>query len=86
MAAANASDDIYWYESDLVGINEGDDNVLSTRDLGATIIRGPLKLPPGTDFRLFDICGRTALPERISPGIYFIESRGVVWQKIIKIQ
>lgn len=52
----------------------------------ATIINGPIKLPNGKSFKVFDITGRVVLPDRIQPGIYFIEIDGEIVNKVIKIK
>jgi hypothetical protein len=86
LAAATNSNAIYWYENDLVGINENRRATLEQPHLGATVIRGPIVLPPGIDFSIFDISGRQVKTNELAPGIYFIQKEGVVCQKIIKIQ
>jgi len=86
LAAATNSNAIYWYENDLVGINENRRISFDDRRLGATIIRGPIVLPPGTDCCVFDISGRKVETNGLSPGIYFVQKEGTVCQKIVKIQ
>jgi len=86
LAAANASDDIYWYENDLVGINENGGIFHTSPQLSATIVRGPIRLPDGNNFCILDISGRKVAPDEIGPGIYFIQNGGTVCQKIVKIQ
>jgi len=54
--------------------------------LSATIFRGPLQLPEGKKCKVFDITGRAVEPDRIQPGIYFIEVDGVVTKKVVKIR
>jgi len=54
--------------------------------LGSTIFSGPLLLPEGKKCKVFDITGRVVEPDRIQPGIYFIEIDGKVAQKVIKIR
>jgi hypothetical protein len=54
--------------------------------LGATIIRGPLQLPKDKRCKVFDIIGRAVEPDKIQPGIYFIEVDGVVTQKVVKVR
>jgi predicted outer membrane repeat protein len=54
--------------------------------LGATIFKGPLLLPEGGICIVFDIAGRIVEPDKIKPGIYFIEVDGIVTQKVVKIQ
>ncbi|MGB3478376.1 MAG: right-handed parallel beta-helix repeat-containing protein [bacterium] len=51
-----------------------------------TISCGPLLLPVDKSCRVFDITGRVILPDKIKPGIYFIEVDGKVTQKVIKIR
>ncbi|MDH4211042.1 MAG: VCBS repeat-containing protein [candidate division WOR-3 bacterium] len=86
LAAANASDAIYWYENGLIGISDNDGVWVGLNRLGATIIRGPIVLPRGTDFSILDISGRKVAHDEIGPGIYFIQNGGVICQKIVKIQ
>jgi hypothetical protein len=86
LAAANASDAIYWYENGLIGISENNGVSVDVNQLGATIIRGPIRLPQGSDFRILDICGREIKTNEMSPGIYFIQNGETICQKIIKIQ
>ena len=54
--------------------------------IGATIFRGPLQLPKDKKCKVFDITGRVVEPEKIQPGIYFIEVDGVVTQKVVKVR
>jgi hypothetical protein len=86
LAAANAVDDIYWYESDLVGIAEGDVSHITAREFGATIVRGPIHMPAGKDIKIYDIAGRNISAQQIAPGIYFIKIDGNITKKIIKIR
>ena len=52
----------------------------------ATIFHGPLQLPEGKECKVFDIMGRFVEPDKIKPGIYFIEVDGVVTQKVVKVR
>ena len=52
----------------------------------ATIFSGPLLFRVGKDYIVFDITGRVVLPDKIKPGIYFIEVDGKITQKVIKIK
>lgn len=54
--------------------------------LHATIFHGPLQLPGGKKCKVFDIMGRVVEPDKIKPGIYFLEIDGVVTQKVVKVQ
>ena len=51
-----------------------------------TIFRGPLQLREGRKCKVFDITGRVVEPERIAPGIYFVEIDNKVVQKVVKIR
>ena len=86
LAAANAVDDIYWYESDLVGITEGDAPYITANEFSATIVRGPMNIPTGKNVKIYDIAGRNISSQQIAPGIYFIEIDGNIANKIIKIR
>ena len=52
----------------------------------ATIFRGPLQLPKDIECKVFDITGRVVEPDKIQPGIYFVEIEGVVTQKVVKVR
>jgi len=54
--------------------------------LVSTIFSGPLLLPEGKKCKVFDITGRIVVPDKIQPGIYFIEIDGVVTQKVVKVK
>jgi len=51
-----------------------------------TIFSGPLLLPEDKKGRVFDISGRVVAPDRIRPGIYFIEVEGKITQKVVKVR
>lgn len=51
-----------------------------------TIICGPLLVPDGKNYRVFDIAGRTVLPDKIKTGIYFLEVEGVITKKFVKVR
>jgi parallel beta-helix repeat protein len=54
--------------------------------MGPTVFYGPLQLPTGKKCKVFDITGRIVEPDKIQPGIYFIEVDGVVTQKVVKVR
>jgi parallel beta-helix repeat protein len=54
--------------------------------IGPTIFKGPICLPEGKICKVLDITGRVVSPDRIKPGIYFIEVDGKIEQKIIRIR
>ncbi|UCF70800.1 MAG: hypothetical protein JSW49_00550 [candidate division WOR-3 bacterium] len=70
----------------ITAIEEGEILVGRSENIRATIFNEPLKLPEGKSYRIFDITGRIVGPDKIQPGIYFIEVDGVVCQKVIKIR
>jgi hypothetical protein len=51
-----------------------------------TIFRGPLQLPKDKNCRVFNITGRVVEPDRVQPGIYYIEVDGMVTQKVVKVR
>jgi predicted outer membrane repeat protein len=55
-------------------------------NLTATIFRGSLQLPKDKKCKVYDITGRVVEPSKIQPGIYFIETDGVVTQKVVKVR
>ena len=55
-------------------------------NINTTIFRGPLQLPEDKKCKVYDITGRLVEPNRIAPGIYFIEIDGVVTQKVVKVR
>lgn len=55
-------------------------------EITATIFSGSLQLPEGKKCKVFDITGRVVAPEKVQPGIYFIEVDGVVIQKVVKVR
>jgi hypothetical protein len=67
------------------GIEE-DKVIAEKRIRGATIISGPLLLPEGKKCRVFDITGRVVAPDKMLPGIYFVEIDGHITQKVIKVR
>jgi hypothetical protein len=72
----------------LVGIQERSTHkpVTIPTSFGPTIFSGPLLLPKDKTYKVFDITGRIVVPDKIKPGIYFVEVDGVVTQKVIKIR
>lgn len=74
-----------WYSTGL-GIEEDNTSITKKQCLGSTIIDGPILLPKGKSCRVFDITGRVVMPDRIQPGIYFIEIDGQIIQKVVKIK
>ena len=86
IAAAFASNAIYWYENGLVGVNENSSLPVENRRLPATIIQGPLDLPRGMSLRIYDIAGRSVRAAEMQPGIYFVETDGYVPMKVIVVR
>ncbi len=69
-----------------VGLHEEDVRESTNRSYGATIFSGSLHLPEGIICRVFDITGRVVAPDKIRPGVYFVEVDGNISQKIVKIK
>lgn len=86
IAAATSADAIYWYESDLVGINEGGGHSISGCYLGPTIIRGPLHMESDKEYKIYDVNGRRISHQQMEPGVYFIISDGETAGKIIQVK
>ncbi|MCK4672361.1 hypothetical protein KAT67_00110 [candidate division WOR-3 bacterium] len=57
-----------------------------TINFGATIFSGNLLLPEGKKCKVFDITGRVVIPDKIRPGIYFIEIDGQITRKVVKVR
>jgi parallel beta-helix repeat protein len=60
--------------------------IVKRNTIGSTIFAGPLQLPEGKNCKVFDIMGRVVMPDKIKPGIYFIEVDGKIKQKVIKLK
>ena len=75
----------YYYKYLYSGIEE-ENAIIRNHYLGSTILRGPLVLPKDKICKVFDITGRVVAPEKIKPGIYFIEVDGEITQKVIKVR
>ncbi len=80
-------DFIPWAQSP-VGIEDepAAEPVIKSGRLRATILSGPLQLPPDTKYQVLDIAGRVTSPDQMRPGIYFIAIDNKIVRKIIKIQ
>jgi len=85
LSCATYADDIAWFESDLTGVVE-DNEVHAGKAYFSSIVRGPLILPEGKVYRLFDISGRVVSPEHMKPGVYFLEVDGHVVQKVVMVR
>ncbi len=68
-----------------VAIGENDRVSRTTAALLTTIISGPLHLPAGSEYRLYDIAGRHIQQDKLMLGVYFLEIDGVILNKIIKV-
>jgi hypothetical protein len=66
----------------------GEDKAIPTdnNDFGGTIFSGPLILPEGKNCKIFDVTGRVVLPDKMRPGIYFVEIDGKITQKVVKVR
>lgn len=68
------------------GVEEEEFIEISRKTRSATIFTGPLRLPTGKNCRVFDISGRVVAPNKMKPGVYFIEVEGKITQKVVKIR
>ncbi len=78
--------DIYGNVDVPIGIDAGGDDSPEISAYGSTIVSGPLRLPDGVDCRIFDITGREVRNLNPEPGIYFIQIKGAIVQKVIKVK
>lgn len=69
-----------------IGVKENRSSVVNYKGISATIFTGPLLLPESKTCRVFDITGRVVAPDKLKPGIYFIEIDGRITQKVVKIR
>ena len=69
-----------------VGVEEDQNISIKHTDYNTTIISGPLQLPEGKKCKVFDITGRVVEPDKIQPGIYFIEVDGILTKKVVKVR
>lgn len=69
---------------DVVGITE--QSAGSAFEYSTTIFTGPLVLPYGKNYKIFDIGGREIKDLNCAPGIYFIEVDSQIVQKVIKVR
>ncbi|MGB3340865.1 MAG: hypothetical protein WBB37_05235 [bacterium] len=68
------------------GVEEQEAAIAVGKNNGVTIFSGPLVLPKDRNCRVFDITGRVISPDKIKPGIYFIEVDGKISRKVVKIR
>ena len=67
-------------------VEENKTSIIYDKVISATIFHGPLQLPEGKECKVFDITGRVVQPDKIQPGIYFVEIDGRVAQKVVKVR
>jgi parallel beta-helix repeat protein len=75
-----------WLTEPVSGVGEEKIVPVGDIDFGATIISGPLMLPNGRDCKVFDITGRVIAPDKMKPGIYFIEIDGKITRKVVQVR
>lgn len=68
------------------GIEEEKVESVEGSNFGATIIRDPLVLPENKKCKVFDITGRVVKPDKVKPGIYFIQIDGKITRKVVKVR
>lgn len=68
------------------GVEENGGLNIPNTSIGATIFSGPLLLHESKNCEVFDITGRVVMPDKIKPGIYFVEIDGKITRKVVKIR
>ena len=86
LSAARDAGEVAWWENDLIGIEEDVSQDIEPEFSIPTILEGPLRLPTGTTYRIFDVSGRQISLSNMKTGVYFIEIDGAMACKIIKIR
>lgn len=97
LAASDSNYLVVWGQgsSDIWGnIDQGlvsiEEDIISRRNempfYTSTILSGPLDLPPGIEYRIYDISGRSIDANELKPGVYFIEIEGHIRLKVVKIR
>jgi hypothetical protein len=51
-----------------------------------TIISGPIQLPEGKEYKLYDSCGRKVNGQNPAPGVYFLEESSGYIHKVVKMR
>lgn len=75
----------YYHEDWDAGIEE-EGTFIRENDFGPTIFSGSLLLPENKTCKVFDITGRAVAPDKIKPGIYFVEVDGKITRKVVKVR
>jgi len=83
---SNTGDDYTTIKYSPVGIEESKRALAKENELITTIFSGSLRVPVDMKYRVFDITGRVVEPDRIQPGIYFLEIDDKIVQKVIKVR
>jgi len=68
------------------GIEENESAVITDNEVTTTVFSGPLLLPEDKKCRVFDIMGRVVTPDKMKPGVYFLEIDSEVVQKVVKVR
>lgn len=74
-------------DTSTTGIVEHESNTVIGHELMfPSLITDAFLFPDGKNCRVFDITGRVVAPDKIKPGIYFIEINGVIAKKVVKVR
>jgi len=78
-------------ETDIYGnvdpMTHVEESAVPVRDWrGATILSGRSAIPYAEGYRIYDVCGRDVTGQPVSCGIYFVEARDRIVQKIVRIR
>jgi len=80
------TNEVKWYENLGTGITGGDGPMPTSLRSGPTIMRSSAILRIAQDSRLLDITGREVRSDKVTPGIYFTETKGTIIEKIIVLK
>jgi uncharacterized delta-60 repeat protein len=67
------------------GVKE-ENTIIRKNIYNATILCCPLILPYDIKCKVFDITGRMVMPDKIKPGVYFIQIDNKIIQKVVKVK
>jgi hypothetical protein len=74
--------EVRWWENSGPGINEDQIYGTPSQSFYPTIVKSAATLHTGSHFKLYDITGRETTCDRLSPGVYFVETDDKITTKI----
>src|SRR4030042_925000 len=80
-------EDVYLIKTEPdVGIKENKNNPAIKYYFTTIILSGVLIIPEGKNCKVFDITGRVVTPDKMKPGVYFLQIDGKILQKTVKVR